>query len=675
MENIKTNDDLQNLREKVSTLNDDELRLRDLYLKKLANGTLQGPPTSSSYINRTHTKYFDDNEILSKIESVSAYQLLRNSIKDNELDYDAINFFDFKTSYREMYNKIDKIAKMLLKSNVKKGDVVSVCLPNIPEGIYVFFAINLIGATANMIDVRYKSKQLKQCIEEVNSNILFIFDNYNNADDPNPLDELDEVYEQMNLKKVVKIRPVESLPFLLRKTIGKSKKYKYNDKYLTFDEALKMGNYKGKIEPVYDETIPAVYEHTSGSTGTPKVVALSNKTFVSVINGYDNFGMNVQPKDVFLNLIPPFMAYGIIPSISYPLYKKMEVVLIPKFEEEKFYDQLIKFRPVVTNATKMHWGYVKNIVEGMENRISHLNEEILKSQNILNGNFTDVKDYKLEKINLNNLKKALAKEKEKYAKVDFSYLKVAGIGGDTVSAEFERQMNEFLRKHGCNYSLSKGYGMTEVGSTFIASSGLNNHGDGAVGIPFTNNNIMIYDFDNNQEKAVNTSGEVCLSGPSMTKGYVNNEEATNSTLVEIDGKKWIRTGDLGSVNEKGEVYVDGRIKRLIIINGGDKIPPKTIEDVIAKCSIVKDVCVVGVPDDVCGNIVKAHIILKNGANTDNDLAIDEINEWCKKMLSINLIPAEYEINKEFPKTPADKVDINAIVKMDIENKQKNLKRR
>lgn len=595
------------------------------------------------------------------IENKSVYQQIYDNNKDR-LTNVAINYFNKKITYKTMFSRIDIIASYLVNNGVKPGNVVSVCLPNTPEAIYLFYAINKIGAIANMVDCRFKAERLAEAVNSVDSKMLFIFDEL--------VPEFDKAIDDTELDKIVSVSAIESLPSLIKKFIilqNKSIKndktvIKHKDKIDSYQEILYTR--KVKTEIVYNSDVPAAYEHTSGTTGKSKVVSLSNKTFLSVVHGYENFGPEVPRSKPFLSIIPPFLSYGIVASIHLPLAWNMEVVLIPKFDTKGFYNQLLRYKPAMANAANSHWGYVKKSIEDKENEIDYLQLKINSANNdLINGNLPYGEVLKCRK-KINMLKKELNKKKEKLARINFDFLTVAGIGGDSINPQFEKELNEVLKKYGSRVEVSIGYGMTEMGSTFAAYRGYGGHDEGSTGIPFVSNSAMVY--EDNEEKGYNNIGNLYVSGPSMMTEYVNNEDLTNQTIVEIDGKKWINTGDIGQVNTNGEITILGRNKRLIITDGGNKIIPFVVESVISKHPAVENVCVVEAPDAVRGKICKAHIIIKKQYEALGEDVIPQIEKLCKENLQDNYLPSAYQIDREFPKTSSDKIDINSIQKLDEE---------
>lgn len=557
------------------------------------NNKITGYPSK----DKPWLKYYTEKEQHSIIEEKSAYQQLYD--RTHDLNSVAIQYFTKDITFKRLFEKIEAISNAL--NDVQKGDVVSISLPNIPEAIYIFYAVNKKGAVANMIDCRKNGDDLAECINKTGSRVLFIFDQ-----------QLDSFLSVVDCTPIEKIYPVSATATLFP-IINRLREKRHPDKRVCSFMTMMNKNKNTGCESYYDPTIPAVYEHTSGTTGKSKVVMLGNKTFTAMVNNYENFGVDIRRIHRFLNLIPPFMAYGIVASIHMPLSMGWAVRLIPKFEEEKFFEQLMMYHPNMTNATTMHWKNVMN--------------ETLKRKN-----------------------------------VNFDFLLAAGMGGDSVDPTFEKELNTLLNNHGCTVCLAKGYGMTEVGSTFTASNGTDVHGYGSVGIPFAKNNIMICDELGN-ELEYGSVGELYLSGPTMMMGYLNDKEATDNTIVIKDGSKWIRTGDLAKINENGEITIVGRIKRMIISYGGEKVFPSLIERAISEHPAVEDVCVVGIKDPIRVCVPKAYIVIKSECVINHDAIIQEIQAICEEEFSEYKRPAYYKIMNDLPKTPNGKIDYRTLEKL------------
>ena len=242
---------------------------------------------------------------------------------------------------------------------------------------------------------------------------------------------------------------------------------------------------------------------------------------------------------------------------------------------------------------------------------------------------------------------------KKFDNVDLSNLKYIISGGDYLNINSETKINNFLHKHGCKVSISKGYGMTEsVAATCYTFPGTNL--PGSIGIPMVGNTYKIMNPETGEELPHGEEGEICVNGPTLMLGYLNNPEETNKIIrKDEDGVKWLHTGDIGYISPEGIVYFTGRIKRMIIVSGFN-VYPSNIEEVISKHPNVEKVCVVGIPHPYKMHVPKAFLVLKN--KEEGNKTISELKELCKKELSVYSNPKEFEIRDSFPKTLYNKVD-------------------
>ena len=245
---------------------------------------------------------------------------------------------------------------------------------------------------------------------------------------------------------------------------------------------------------------------------------------------------------------------------------------------------------------------------------------------------------------------------------DLSFLITPAVGGDGMNIKLEKKANVFLKQHRAPNSIIKGYGLTEQCS--LAAACINDINEiGSVGIPLPQNIISIFEPDTGEELQYNQRGEVCISGPTTMLGYFNNEKATNEIIrVHEDGRDWIHTGDIGYMSEDGMLFIDGRIKRMIIRNDGFKVFPFNIETAIKSHEDVEECIVVGVRDSKYsqGYLPMAHIVLKRQHDKSERLIRKEILNLCREKLPEYAQPINLKFRKELPYTSIGKVDFVAL---------------
>ena len=626
-------DELKEYREKLGKLTEEEMKKRNLYLKKLANGTLNGPLTGKQSIDKTWLKYYSDESILADSKlSISIAQGMKQSARDYS-DMICMKYIKSKFSY-ENTNKIgDMVAASLLANGVKPGDKVPVCLPNVPEFGYFLYAINKVGAISVWLDFRTSEEELIECMQNIDSKIAVTFDGvcdkFNNTI---------KTYNDNNnnkIKKVIKVSPSDSLPFPISsflniKEIINKKIKGYKSPVANIEEDFNEFLNAGKIVPdfspyKFDKNATSIIVYTGGTTGTSKGVELTNENLNAVVEGYKHSNIDFKKGDSFLHFLPPWTAYGIV--IYYLLYRMgIECILIPKLDPST-YDKLI-----LTEKPNHTTGIPKNL-------------EIL--------------------INSKLIKQS----------TNLDFFKTAAVGADTMNINSENQTNEFLNKHNSEAKVIKGYGMTEGCATITTTSNTVNK-QGSVGIPFKDNIVSIFDIESGLELTPGNKGEICYTGPSVMKSYYKNETETDAVLKKHDdGKIWMHSGDIGYLDEDGFLYVVGRLKRMFV-RSGFKLFSSVIENAVGSHYAVKSCAAVGIPNELEGSIPIISIVIKDEYKykISEEQIISEINEICSNKLFEYYLPLKYRITDEIPYTKNGKVDFIKLTELSKKSEE-NIKSR
>lgn len=609
--------DLKEYKKKIANLSVNEQKLRDLYLRDMALGKVQGPPTGYASIDKPWLKYYSEEAILKDLPEATCYEYLVDCNKDN-MNAVALSYMGKKITFKEFFDNVERVSKSLSAMGLKEKDIVSISLPNIPEAAYLFYACSKLGIIANMIDPRTSNDGFSKYIREVDSKYVFIIDSY--------YEKVKKLSSDGIVDKVIAVSPAESLPFGLNYAYrlksffdgvkDANKKVAFSDKIINWNKFLEEGKNILFVDSVhYEKNRPLVIEHTGGTTGVPKGVLLSNENINAVVMQSIMTGIDMKREHNWLDIMPTFIAYGVGMGLHLPLTIGMETILVPQFDADRFDDLLVKYKPVHMVGVPSYWGTIIN--------------------------------------------------SKKLAKKDLSYIIAPTVGGDSMDITLEKNANKFLEDHGSTSKITKGYGMTEVCGGVSGTVDDNNQ-IGSVGIPFVKSNIGIFNPETGEELPFNTEGEVCITGPNIMLGYYNNELATNDILkVHDDGTTWIHSGDIGYMDENGALFIIDRLKRMIIRYDGFKIFPSQIEKVISSHCDVEMCKVVGV-DDIChsqGKLPKAHIVLKENT-LDEDVVLSNIKMLCESKLPEYMLPVEYKIREDLPLTPVGKVDYLALEKED-----------
>lgn len=599
-----TKEDLLELKRKLSKLSEEESKERDLYLRQLALGEIQGPSVGYASIDKPWLKYYNDLDIMADIPKMSIFQYmsLLTSKYDNQ---GALEYMGKTITYKEFKENILKSVKSLKKMGVKPGNIVSVCLPNIPEVGYIFYSINYLGAIANMMDPRTNESTLIEQVDDSKSELLIT------------LDTVIDKFIDTSVKNIVSVSALNSFPKtvqILAKLKDKSLvPPKINDeRIIDYSEFINFGSDIDEfVEPVYNKEAPAVIAYTGGTTGVPKGVIVTNEAFNAMIVENSVIDYNIECGDRALNMAPPWTYYGLSNCFNSYLCMGVKSVLIPTFGPDDLGKIILKYKP-------------NHIITVPSALIAVMKER---------------------KLRLKKMK----------------YVKTIIVGADKLDSSFENKFNDFLRECESNTSITKGYGMTEVCAAASYTISDVNEND-TVGIPFLFEKIGIYNpNDINEELQVGIRGEIAIQGPKNMLGYFGvNEESSNHVLKQhSDGSIWAHTGDIGYINPDGKLFIVGRLKRMFVRNGF-KIFPGEIEKQILNNSSIQQTAVISVDDESNGLATKAYVVLSDKFDGDSQDLIVQLQTQLKSTLYDYELPDYIEIIDELPLTGMNKIDYNKL---------------
>ena len=464
-------------------------------------GEITGYPS----IDKPWLKFYSKEAIAEPLFRGTVYDYLWESNKDY-LERVALSYYGRKITFKELFDNIKLAAAAFLSIGVKKGDIVIVSSVTTPETIYAFYALNLIGAISNMVDPRTSIEGIHEYITEVDSKTVISLDV--------AYPKIIKAVEDTDVERIIVTSPSNSLQGIKKALYGlKNKSPKISKKSISWGDFVKMGESSKISKAPYIKDECCVIVHTGGTTGTPKGVMLSNDNINALVQQSILTEIDMQRVHTWMDIMPPFIAYGIGMGIHLPLVIGMETILIPAFDADKFDSLLVKHKPIHMVFVPSYWGTI---------------------------------------INSKKLKKA-----------DLSYIIAPTVGGDTMDPALEVTVNQYLKDHGCSYTVTKGYGMTEVCAGVTGTLDVLNE-IGSVGVPFVKTVISIFDPDTGKELKYNTPGEICVSGPNVMLGYYKNQAATDAMIrLHEDGQQWVHTGDYGYMNERGSLFIIDRIKREI----------------------------------------------------------------------------------------------------------------
>lgn len=618
---------------------------------------LSGIPSVDKIWNRK----YNINQMSVQTQNMSIYDYVRlNNL--NNLDSVALRYFGSTMTFRELFDKVDEYAKTLKANGVKEGDVVTICMPNTPEGIIAFFATNKIGAVASMLHPLLKSNDILDTLQKTESKYMVMADMC--------YKEVSKIIDKTKLEKVVVVSPSDSMPILsgipvgikllyvskemfkktknrlkylrlslvkkfipkqytcIKKKITKEidnleeniKSIPYNGLYIKWEDEIKnSANYNEEIISVYKPGSVAVLLRTGGTTGTSKLASLTNENIINNTSQLRDTIPSYKKGDELLAISPIFHGFGLVDSVITALAVNMSVDLHPQYNKNIFVKSLLKNKPTLVLGVPTLF---KSLV----------NNPVFDGQ-------------------------------------DLSFLKVLISGGDTLDEKLKGEINEWLKKHNAPNPVFSGIGLTEA-TAAVAFTGLNAEKDLSVGYPLPLNNVKIIDPETGKELNYGEVGELCISGPTVMDGYFKNEKETKHTFLDEE-KKWLRTGDMCYLADNGEICFVDRNKNVIIVSGVN-VYSNEIEAELLKIPEIDSCAVIGVPHPYKRNVPKAYVVLRKGITLDDELKA-KIVHCCNSKLDTYHKVYDVEQIEKIPITNLNKVNYNELREMSMKELEESEK--
>ncbi|MBR4057606.1 MAG: AMP-binding protein [Oscillospiraceae bacterium] len=516
-------------------------------------------------------------------------------------DHVAFDFMGKPTSYKKLWQGIEECARSLKTIGIREGDRVTIAMPNCPQAIYMFYAVNMVGGVANMVHPLSSEKEMEQYLNMSHSVTLLTLDQF--------YDKFERIRENTEVVNIIIAQIKDELSRPIRAgymlTEGrKIKKIPEDAPVIMWGDFIRLGkscfwNYRVKR----DAEAPAAILYSGGTTGKTKGIVLTNFNFNALGQQIIATNPMFRPGDKMLSAMPLFHGFGLGVCIHSMLSQGGRCVLVPRFTAQSYGKLITRYRC--------------NFIAG----VPTLYEALLRIKGM--------------------------------EKADLSCLKGVFSGGDSLSTELKKKFNKFLYDHHASVQVREGYGTTEM-VTACCLTPVRSYKEGSIGIAFPDTYIKITSPGTEEEMPYGEEGEILLSGPTVMKEYLDNPEETADTLVtHADGLTWVRTGDLGVMDDDGFIYFRGRSKRMII-SSGYNIYPAQLENVIDACEQVHMSCVIGVPDPYRMKKVKAFVMLKAGVPATEETK-QAILAHCKKYIAKYAMPYDMEFRDALPQTLVGKV--------------------
>lgn len=521
----------------------------------------------------------------------------------------AYEFMGGKVTFRTFVRQIHDCAKALKALGIRRGDRVTVCMPNCPQAIIMFYALNRMGAIGNMIHPLSGEKEIAFYLNVSESVACITLDQF--------YGKFKAIENNIHIDHLIltsikdALNPLMKLGYAVTAGRKVKKVPKNASKVIWWKEFLAGGRdyhgeylYEGKGDEV------AVILYSGGTTGTTKGIQLTNLNFNALGMQTAAAGDCLHPGHVMLAIMPIFHGFGLGVCIHTVLINGAECILVPQFTVKSYAGLLKKHHP--------------NYIAG----VPTLYEALLRIED-LDG-------------------------------IDLSCLEGIFSGGDSLSIELKAKVDQFLKEHGSTEQVREGYGTTEC-VTASCLTPRSTYKKGSIGIPFPDTYYIICEPGTQRELPAGETGEICLSGPTVMKGYLNCQVENAHTLqTHADGRVWLHTGDLGSMDEEGFVYFKQRLKRMIVTSGYN-VYPSQVENVIDAHPDVLMSCVIGVPDPYKMQRVKAFVVLRPGVKPSDELTAS-IQKYCAESMAKYAVPREFEYRAELPKTLVGKVAYRVLEK-------------
>ncbi|MBP3816595.1 MAG: AMP-binding protein [Firmicutes bacterium] len=513
----------------------------------------------------------------------------------------AFDFMGKSTTYKRLVDEVHACAKSLKTLGVREGDKVTIAMPNCPQAIFMFYAVNLIGAIANMIHPLSAEKEIEFYLNESESITAIT------------LDQFYHKFEKIRARTTIVNIIIASIKDELSKPVKvgymmtegrKQEKIPKDAPVIRWNDFIKMSkacfyNYRVTRKP----EDPAVILYSGGTTGTTKGIVLTNLNFNALGKQVIAANPMFEPGDKMLAAMPLFHGFGLGVCIHTMLMSGGRCILVPRFTPESYAKLITKYKC--------------NFIAG----VPTLYEALLRIPS-MNGK-------------------------------DLSHLKGVFSGGDSLSIELKKKLDAFLKEHHGSIQVREGYGTTET-VTACCLTPPSKAKEGSIGIPFPDTYIKIVEPDTDKELPYGEEGEILLAGPTVMKEYMDKPEETAKTLrTHADGLTWVYTGDLGYMDDEGFIYFRGRSKRMIV-SSGYNIYPGQIENILDANDYVQMSCVIGIPDEIKMQAVKAFVMLKPKVPA-TDAMKEVLMNYCKEHIAKYAIPKEIEFREELPKTLVGKV--------------------
>ncbi|MCP4680646.1 MAG: long-chain fatty acid--CoA ligase [Deltaproteobacteria bacterium] len=558
--------------------------------------------------NKPWLKFYGDVPHTVDYPKTSMYEALMLTVEESP-DNIAYDFLGITATYKEFAEQIDRYADAFAALGLSKGDKITIAMPTSPPGVAAFYAANKLGAVSSMIHPLSTESEVEFYVTKSKSKMALTLDMF--------FTKFNAVMRRTNLETLVIVKMQNFLPMHLKtlywlKAGRKNPRVKNTAGVKLLSTLLKAGFPKAPKADVHTDDM-AVILYSGGTTGKPKGIMLSNYNFISEGLMVANWAGLDPDYPKMLATLPIFHGFGLGVCINTMFMAGGTCIMLPRFEPDQIAKIIQKKQP--------------NYLIGPPTLYAALNKN------------------------------------QSFNKTDLSCLKATFCGADTLPRVVKEDFEKIVQKQGGNVKLLEGYGLTEA-VTAIMATPIGGYRDGSIGVPFPDMRAKIVKRETIDDAPVGEEGEICVEGPAVMLGYLDEPEETANTIkVHADGKKWLHTGDIGTMDEDGFFYFKLREKRMIK-SSGMNVYPAQVEDQLYKHELVGEACVIGVPDKTQVERVKAFVVLKDKSREGPEMARELITHCTKDLIKWSC-PRDIEFRDELPQTLVGKIAYKVLEEQEV----------
>ena len=549
------------------------------------------------YESKPWLKFYGDVPASIDYPQTTLYEAVADTAAQYPKDM-AYDFLGFTSTYERFLSEIDHCANALASMGMQKGDGITIAMPTTPQGIICFYAANKLGAVASMIHPLSTAAEIEFYLNVSRGRFALTIDAF--------YSKFKQVWPRTGLKRLILTRvtdyllPMKAIGFYLQKG-RKIPKVPADDGVVWWKKMMRQPTPASPKAAMGPHEL-AVIMYSGGTTGKPKGIMLSNANFIAQGLMCAHWA-HMDRESAVLAILPIFHGFGLCVCINAAFMGGGKSLLVPTFTPAEVAKLVKKKRP--------------SFVIGVPTLFESLSRN------------------------------------PQFQKADLSCLKATFCGGDSLPRAVKERFEEVVRRRGGHVKLLEGYGLTEAVSSIMAIP-MHDYREGSIGVPFPDMLAKIARIGSEEEMPIGQEGEICLSGPSIMLGYLDQpEESAKALRTHTDGRVWLHTGDIGTMDADGFFYFKLRHKRMIK-SSGFNVYPAQVEEHLRKHPQVAEACVIGVPDPQQVERVKAFVVLKDTSQAGAAME-QALIAHCRKDLIKWSCPREVEFRRSLPQTMVGKV--------------------